>query len=469
MPSTVPLSPISAVRSALRRHIRGNLLTAQDAGYDAARHLWNGLSDPRPGAVVQCGTPSEVATAVSAAHDAGVRVAVKSTGHSYAGHSVCEGGLVIDVSSMDGVRVDPEARTLRVGPGARWGTVDAATQVHGLATTGATVSTVGVTGYTLGGGTGHLARALGLGLDNLRSADLVLASGERVRANADENADLFWALRGGSGNFGVVTSLELALHPVGPEVLAGQIVYPIEAAPTVLRHWRDVMAEAPDGLNAYAFFLTVPPAAPFPKAYHGTTALDLVVSYAGTVVEGRAAIDALRSEAAPMLDLVAPQAYVDLQQAFDAGMPGGLRWYSRAHYLAALPDAAIDTLVDHVHTLPGPHTVVYLEPLGGAIGRVSHEATAFAHRSAVHSLHVFPGWTDPAEDAHLGAWAREVHGAMAPYATGGVYVNLLGPDERDRVPAAYGDHYARLREIKRHYDPDNLFRSNHNIPPASAP
>jgi len=451
---------------ALHGLLGDRLVRPGHAEYDPARRTWNGLFDPRPAALARCLTPAEVAAAVSAARRSGAGLSVKSTGHSYAGRSVCEGGLVVDVSRMDAVRVDPEARTAHVGPGARWAAVDAATQAHGLATTGATVSTVGVTGYTLGGGTGHLARALGLGLDNLRAADVVLASGERVGASERENADLFWALRGGGGNFGVVTGLELALHPVGPEVAAGQIVYPMAAAPAVLRHWRDAMAGAPDGLQCYPFVLRVPPVDPFPEALHGATALDLVVSYAGPVEEGLAAIDALRGAAEPALDLVGPTPYAGLQRAFDAGMPGGLRWYSRAHYLRALPDEAVDALVGLVDPLPSPASVVYLEPLGGAIARVPHGATAFAHRAAPLSLHVFPGWADPADDARMAAWARGVHESMAPYATGGVYVNLLGPDERARVPASYGDHYGRLREIKRRYDPDNVFRSNHNVAPA---
>jgi FAD/FMN-containing dehydrogenase len=466
MPVEIPDSA-QAAAAALRPRVRGDVLTPGDGEYGPAREMWNALFDARPAAVVRCAGPKDVAAAVVAANRAGGRLSVKSTGHSYAGRSVCEGGLVVDVSGMDAVHVDAEARTARVGPGARWAAVDAAAQAHGLATTGATVSTVGVTGYTLGGGTGHLARALGLGLDNLRAAEVVLASGERVRASEGENADLFWALRGGGGNFGVVTGLELALHPVGPEVAAGQIVYPMAEAAAVLRHWRDVMAGAPDGLQCYPFFLRVPPVDPFPEALHGATALDFVVSYAGPVEEGLAAIDALRGAAEPALDLVGPTPYADLQRAFDAGMPGGLRWYSRAHYLRGLPDEAVDALVGLIDPLPSLASVVYLEPLGGAIGRVPHDATAYAHRAAPLSLHVFPGWDDPADDGRMAAWARGVHEAMAPYATGGVYVNLLGPDERARVPAAYGDHYPRLRELKRRYDPDNVFRSNHNVPPAA--
>lgn len=463
---TTSLVPSLAI-GALRDQLRGHVLTPTDAGYDDARRLWNGLLDRRPAAVARCLGPSDVAAAVRAAREGDLLLSVKSTGSSYAGHSVCDGGLVIDVSQMNAVHVDPEARTVRVGPGARWGAVDAATQDHGLATPGATVSTVGVTGFVLGGGTGHLSRLCGLGADNLRSADVVLASGEHVRASADEHADLFWALRGGSGNFGVVTALELALHEVGPEVLAGQMLFSLDAAPAALRRWRDAMAEAPDGLGSVAALITAPPVPPFPEAAHGRTVLSVGLSYAGDPEAGLRAVDAFRGAAEPLLDVVGPQPYVVLQQAFDAGMGAGHRWTSRAHYLDTVTDAAIDALLARVDPLPGPYSMVYFTPQGGAIGRVPTVATAVPHRDAAAAIHVFPGWDDADRDGAARDWARDLHEAMAPHANGGVYVNLLGPGEADRVPAAYGEHYGRLREVKRRYDPDNLFRSNHNVPPAA--
>lgn len=460
-----PLTPDPAYDD-LRGRLSGPLLRPADAGYDEARGTWNGRFDPRPAAIAQCTGTADVVAAVDFARERGARVSVKSTGHSYAGHSVCDGGLVIDLSLMDAVTVDPAAKTVRVGPGARWGAVDAATQAVGLATTGATVSTVGVAGYALGGGTGYLAREHGLALDNLRSLEVVTAAGQLLRASERENPDLFWALRGGGGNFGVVTALELALHDLGPELLAGQIVYPLGQARDVLRRWRDAMTSAPDELQCYAFVLNLPPLDVFPESYHGRPALDLVVAYAGPVAEGDRAVQPFREAGRPLLDAVAPLPYAALQQAFDAGMPRGLRWHSKAHYFDRVSDDLIDVVLEHTASLPGPHTLVYFEPGGGAVGRVDAGATAFPHRDAAAALHIFPGWSDPSEDDALIGWARSFSDAVAPFATVGVYVNLLSEDEAGRVPAAYGANYDRLAELKRRYDPDNLFRSNHNVAPA---
>lgn len=450
----------------LSSRLSGELVRPGEDAYDGLRSGWNGRFDQRPGAIACCRNPVDVVEAVRAAADQDVRLAVRSGGHSYAGLSSLDGGLLIDLSGMDDVKVDPDERTARVGPGVRWGALDAATQAHGLATTGGTVSTVGISGYTLGGGTGYLARKHGLGLDNLIAAEVVTANGRRVRASESENADLFWALRGGGGNFGVVTSFDFRLHPVGPEVLAGQIVHRFEDAAKVLRFYRDFMGEAPDQLQVYAFLLRVPPVDPYPEEQWGEVALFLVLCYAGPLAEGEAEVKPLRDHGSPILELVGPQPYVDLQRAFDAGMPSGLRWYSKAHYLDGLSDEVIDGTLRRTEAMPGTASMVYFEREAGAIGRVAPDATAFPHRGAAYGLHIFPGWTDASEDAAHIEWARDLHADLAPFATGGAYQNLLNGDEADPARSAYGDNLERLSQIKAKWDPRNLFRVNHNVEPA---
>lgn len=451
----------------LRSEIDGAVLTPGDAGYDDARAVWNGRFDSRPAAIARCAGPDDVAAAVRFARGHGLGVGVKAGGHDYAGKSAVEGGLLIDLSSLDGVDVDADARTARVEAGATWGDFDAAAQRHGLATTGPTVSTVGVAGATLGGGSGWLLRKHGLSLDNLRAAEMVAADGRVVRASADEHPDLFWALRGGGGNLGVVTAFEFQLHEVGPELLAGQVIHRLDRAPEVLRAYRAYMEEAPDEVMAYAFFLRLPPIEGFLEAYHGQVVLDLVVSYAGPVEEGQAALRPLRELGDPLADTTEPVAYTALQQSFDAGLPEGQRYFSKAHYLDGLDDALIDTLVDRAAGLQGAFTMAYLEPVTGAAGRVDADATAFPHRRAAYSFHVLAGWTEPDADDELMDWTRAWHDAVAPYANGGVYVNLLS-GEGDRVPAAYGPNYERLARLKAEWDPDNVFRANHNVPPAGS-
>lgn len=454
----------SAVRS-LRDRVRGDVLLPADAGYDDARTAWNGRFAANPLALVRCAGAQDVAAAVTFAAEHDLPVSVRSGGHSYAGLSVSDGALALDLSGMRDVRVDAERGTARVDPGATWADVDRATQAHGLATTGATVSSVGVAGYTLGGGTGYLARRHGLGLDNLLAAEVVTADGQVRGASAHENADLFWALRGGSGNFGVVTSLELSLHPVGPEVVTAQAFHAIERLREGLHFYREFAAAAADEVTVYAFVLRVPPVAPFPAEQHGKPALALVACHCGGVADGTSALARLTAFGDPFLAGVQAVPYTAAQQAFDAGMPKGLRWYTRAHYLDALGDDALETFARHAASLEGAYSMAYLEPLGAAIGRIAPEATAFPHRGAAYGLHVLAGWSEAEADDAPMRWARSFHDAMAAHATGGVYVNLLGEDEADRVPAAWGTNYERLRRIKAKYDPENRFRFNQNIPP----
>jgi len=458
--------PGTPLDMASTRGARDADLRPGDPGYDEARAVWNGRFDSRPALICRARTSADVADALERARAAGLPVTVKSGGHDYAGHSACAGGLLIDLSPLDSIAVDPQARRARAGAGVRWGRFDAATLAHGLATPGATVSTVGLAGFTLGGGEGWLSRRYGLACDNLAAAEVVTASGQVIRADATRNSDLFWALRGGGGNFGIVTALEYRLHPVPTDVLCGQIVYRAEHAAELLRFYRDRFRDAPDEVMCYAFFYRAPPVEPFPADWHGAVALAFVAAYLGPVEQGTTWYAPFRRLAEPVLDWLAPQPYLTLQQSFDAGMGvAGHRWYTRAHYLDALTDPAVDALVDAIDPLPGAFTTVYLSPTGGAVGRAAPDATAFPHRSAAFGLHVFPGWTDPADDREITAWARGVSDAVVPHTNGGVYVNLLGEDEPDRVAEAYGPNYGRLVTLKRRWDPDNVFRNNRNISP----
>lgn len=449
----------------LHAELDGEVILPGDPGYDEARAVWNGRFDPKPVAVVRCRGTGDVEAALRFAREHGLPISVRSGGHSYAGLSIADGSLAIDLSPMDAVRINPDRRTATVRPGTTWADFDQAAQAFDLATTGATVSTVGVAGFTLGGGTGYLARKHGLGLDNLISAEVVTADGRVLRVSDDENEDLFWAIRGGGGNFGVVTSFEFRLHPVGPEVVTAQAFHPIEHAGAVLRFYRELTADAPDELAVFAFALRVPPVEPFPEEQHGRPTVALVACHCGDVRDGMKALRVLEEFGEPFLASVQTTSYVAAQRAFDAGMPKGLRWYSRAHYLDALSDDAIDTFARHAESLAGPFTIAYLEPLGGAIRGVDSTATAFPEREAAFGLHILPGWTDAADDEELMGWAREFHRAMEPHATGGVYVNLLGEDEAERVPAAYGGNHDRLARLKARWDPENLLNGNQNIAP----
>jgi FAD/FMN-containing dehydrogenase len=451
----------------LRERMRGTVLSPGDAGYDEARMVWNARFDRRPAAIALCSTEGDVQAALAVARESGLPVSVRGGGHDYAGYGVCDDGLVIDVGPINQVRIDRASKTAHVGAGATWGAFDREAQAVGLATTGPTVSTVGVAGSTLGGGTGYLSRRFGLSLDNLLSADVVTAAGDRLRASDREHEDLFWALRGGGGNFGIVTGLEYRLHEVGPEVLAGQVVYRIEDAGAVLRFYREFMAAAPDEVQCYPVIFRVPAVPAFPAEFQGQLAIDLVVAHTGAIDAGEKALAPLRGLGHPILSAIAPTSYTAVQQTFDPGTPKGHRWYSKAHYLDALTDGAIDTLLEHIRDFAGALTIVYFEPMGGVLARIRPDATAFPHRAAAHSFHVLAGWSDADDDQAVMSWAASLHRAMARHANGGVYVNLLDPDEAGGVRAAYGPNYERLARIKATYDPGNLFRLNHNIEPSA--
>ncbi|HUG64670.1 MAG TPA: FAD-binding oxidoreductase [Gaiellaceae bacterium] len=448
---------------ALRERLAGELLQPEDDGFSDARRVWNVRADRSPDVVVRCRDSGDVAAVVAYARETGTALSVKGGGHSYAMNTVGEGGVLLDLSLMKAIELDRDAGMAVVEPGVVCAELDRATVEHGLATPLPTVSSVGVAGAALGGGSGYLSRKYGLSLDNLVSVDVVTADGKEVRASEEENADLFWAMRGAGANFGVATTLRFRLHEVPREMLAGQIVYPFEDAPEALRFFRHYIADAPHEFQCYPFMFRVPPIEAFPESFHGQPALDFVFCHADS---GAAeVVEPLRELGEPILDLVGPLPYPEIQQSFDAALPAGQRYYSKAHYLDELSDAAIDAIAAHVPEMHGEFTAAYLEPLGGAVGAIDRSSTAFAGRDARYSFHILSGWTDPSDDTSVMAWVRSFHDAMQPHANGGVYVNLLGEDESARVPAAYAENYSRLAELKTTWDPDNLFRMNHNIEP----
>ena len=457
--------PEDAEVEAVQENIRGKLIEPDNPEYDEARTIWNAMIDRHPGLVAQCTGVVDVITAVNFARDRDLLVAVKGGGHNVAGNAVCDDGLVIDLSAMNGVRVDPEAMTVRVSGGATMGDLDHETQAFGLATTGGIVSTTGVAGLTLGGGLGRLDREFGLTIDNLLSADVVTADGELVRASDDEHPDLFWGLRGGGGNFGIVTSLEFQLHDVGPDVLAGRVIHPIEAATDVLHFYSEFMADAPDEVQCSAIFSQVPPFPEFPEQLHGQTVLILVPFCSSASDEAEKLLKPVRTFGDPIADTVRPQPYTMFQQSADELFQDGHRNYWKSHFMNDLSGAAIDSIVEHATPIPTPFTTVFFEWMGGTIRRIDPAATAFPHRDAAFSFTVAPKWTDLGRDDELITWAREFHEAIDPHAADGVYVNYLDNDEESRVQTAYGERYERLVDLKNEWDPENLFRMNQNIKP----
>jgi len=446
--------------------IFGKVVTPLDQEYSEARALWNVRFSRKPDVIVRCDRTEDVQAAVLFARDRDLQLSVKGGGHAFAANTVADGGLLIDLSPMKGIEIDPVTKTARIEAGVKWGEFDPLAQKHGLASPGGTVSTVGVAGYTLGGGSGYLARTHGMAIDNLLSVDVVTADAKLLRASIDQNPDLFWALRGGGGNFGIATRFEFRLHEVGPEVLAGQVFHRFEDAPDLLRFYRDFMATASEEIQCYPFFLRVPPLDFFPEEYHGQLALDFVMFHARVGAEAEAALRPLVEIGDPCFSAVGPQSYTSVLQIFDEGVPAGQRWDSRAHDLPDITDEAIETMMEHLPRMVGTFTSAYLGAQGGEIARVDQTATAYPHRGAAFSFHIMAGWSEPAQDNEVTGWAQRFHDAMAPHATGGVYVNALGVGEQDRIRAAYGVNYQRLTELKNKWDPENLFRANHNIQPS---
>jgi FAD/FMN-containing dehydrogenase len=451
----------------LEERFSGDVIRPSDQRYAAARTLWNAIVDRRPALIARPRTTQDVATAILGARDAGLEIAVRCGGHSLPGHSMSEGGLTIDLSAMNAVVVDPGAATARVGGGALLNDVGEAAAPYALAMPFGHVSHTGVGGLTLGGGIGWVMRRYGLAIDALRSAVLVTAEGEVVRASAEENPDLFWALRGGGGNFGVVTEFEFDLYPFGPEALAGMIVHSLEDAAEVLRFSRDFMETAPDELTVFETFMTAPPEAPFPDELQGRPALVLGVLYAGPIAAGEQVLRPLREFGRPALDIVGPMPAIAIQQLLDPTAPHGMRNYNRSHWLAELPDAAIDEQVRLHAEVPSPMSLIINGRMGGAVQRVSPEATAFGHRDANRLLLAVSAWWE-GDDAEQIEWGQGVFEAMTPYSTGGVYVNFVEDEGQDRVRAGYADDiWRKLVSVKDRWDPDNVFHLNANIPPSS--
>lgn len=450
----------------VKKKFQDQLILPDDASYEEARKAWNGLYDKYPAAIAKCKNSFEVQDAINFGKEHKLELAVRGGGHDYAGNSVCDRGLVIDLSLMNKVEVDATAKTAIVEGGATIGQLDEATQKYSLAIPTGTVSSIGIGGLTLGGGSGYLSRKFGLTLDSLISAEIVTADGKIVTANESENKDLFWAIRGGGGNFGIVTSFKFRLHEVGPEVLSFQAYFPFKDSRRILEFYRAFMEDAPDELQCYAFFLNVPPVEPFPKEYHGKTTCALVACYSGDTEKGKAVLQPLNELGDPIFKFQQNVKYTDIQKSFDAGMPKGLRWYTKAHYLPEINDSIISTILDLTASLPGAYTLAYLEPVSGAFTRISSTATAFPHRKDSFSFHIFPGWKESVDDEKNIKWAKDFHQALKKESNGGVYVNLMSPDEKDRIRNAYGENFERLVEVKKKWDPNNLFRSNHNINPA---
>jgi len=452
----------------LAANFRGELIRSGDDGYDGARAVFNSTIDRHPALIARCTGVADVAAAVNFARANELVVAVRGGGHSVPGYAVCEGGIVIDLSPMKGIRVDPDARTARAQAGVTWGEFDRETQQFGLATTGGRVTHTGIAGLTLGSGSGWLERKYGLTCDNLISADVVTANGEFVKASGEENEDLFWGLRGGGGNFGVVTSFEYRLHTVGPIVLGGMLLYPFSKAAELLRFWRDYLEEAPDELGGAIAFITAPPAPFVPEPMKGKLAAGLIVSYAGSPEEGEEWVRPLKEFGPPEVDLVQPMPYTALQTLLDPGNPPGRNNYWKAENLDELSDEAIDTIVLHVAKMGSPFAQLVVQPVGGAIRDVGEDEAAIGGRDAACIVHAISMWENPAEaEAHV-AWARETMQAMEPFTVPGISLNFTSDQTEDKVKASFGsEKYERLVTLKDKYDPMNLFRLNQNIKPTA--
>jgi len=434
-------------------------------GYDEARTIWNAMIDRRPGLIIRCGSTADVVEGVRLAREHDLILAVRGGGHNIAGNAVNDGGLMLDLSPMKSIQVDQGKRTARVGPGATLAEFDREAQAFGLATPVGVNSTTGIAGLTLGGGFGWLSRRLGLTIDNLLSAEVVLASGEVVQTSATQNPDLFWGIRGGGGNFGIVTSFEFQLHQIGPEVLSGLIVHPLAAAKDVLRFYREFLPTTPDEFACWFVMRKAPPLPFLAPEWHGKEILALAVCYSGPIAEGEKIAAPLRKFGKPVADVIAPNPFTAWQAILDPLLTPGLRNYWKSHYFKEVSDGLIDVLIEYAGKIPDPNTEIAFAQLGGAISRVPADATAYAARDAQFTINVHGRWQDAAKDAECIGWARDLFRAAGPFASSGAYVNFLTQEEGDRVSAAYGRNYDRLVKLKNTYDPRNLFRLNQNIRP----
>jgi FAD/FMN-containing dehydrogenase len=454
-----------SLTGTLQHLIKGEVIAPGDAEYDSARQVWNAMIDRKPAVIVRCADASDVPHAIAFARERRLDLSVRGGGHNIAGSALCDGGVVVDMSRMTEVAVDRSQRRAYVQPGATLAQVDSATQAHGLATPLGINSTTGIAGLTLGGGFGWLTRKYGMTIDNLRSANVVTADGDDLQVNERENPDLFWAIRGGGGNFGVVTRFEFELHPVGPDVFAGLLVFPFGQAGGVLRRYRDYIESAPKELNAWVILRKAPPLPFLPDAVHGKEIVAIAVFYCGDPAHAAPHVDALRQLGDLQGEHVGPQPYVVWQQAFDSLLTGGARNYWKSHNFTELSDGALDCMTTFAGQLPSPQCEIFVGLIGGAANRVPADAMAYGHRRVRFVMNVHGRWDHNADDGRCIAWARRFFDAAAPFASGGAYVNFMTEEETGRVAAAYGANYPRLVALKRRFDPDNVFHVNQNIRP----
>ena len=456
-----------SIAKDLKGSTRGEVLLPGDNGYEQARTVWNGMIDRHPAVIIRCQGAGDVIKAVRFARQHGLVVSVKGGGHNVAGNAVNDNGMMIDLSKMRGVRVDPVNRRARVEPGATWREFDREAQAFGLATTGGLVSSTGVAGFTLGGGIGWLVRKHGLAFDNLISVDLITAEGELVTANLEENRDLFWGVRGGGGNFGIVSSFEFKLHPVGPTVLGGLVLHQASEARKLMEFFRDFSETAPVELTMVMAFLTAPPLPFIPSELVGTHMIGVAVCYSGPLDEGERILAPLKKYGIPVADVIEPMPYVFMQSSLDETAPAGMRNYWKTAYLKELDDGTISTLLEFWERIPSPLSAIHIHQLGGMLRKVDEGSTAYSNRDAKYVMNIVCGWEDPSEDEKNINWTRDFFNAMQKYSTGAAYLNFLGEEGQDRVRAAYGEgKYRKLAELKKKYDPTNFFHMNQNIKPA---
>lgn len=447
----------------LKDKVKGQIVLPDDPNYNEVRKIWNAMIDRRPAVIVQCAEADDVPHAISYARDSGLEISIRGGGHNIAGSALCDNGVMIDFSNMKTVKVDAQKRRAYVEPGATLGDFDKAVQAHGLATPVGINSTTGIAGLTLGGGFGWLTRKYGMTIDNLVSAEMVTVDGRKIQVSEDENTDLFWALRGGGGNFGVVTQFEFALYPVGPEILAGLLVFPIDQAKQVLEKYREFVKSAPEELNVWVVLRKAPPLPFLPVNVHGKEVIVLAIFYAGDIAEGEKLINPLRSFGDAYGEHIGAQPYAQWQQAFDPLLTPGARNYWKSHNFTELSDGALDSIIEFAGKLPSPQCEIFVGLIAGAANRVPSNAMAYGHRDAKFVLNVHGRWDEAAQDETCIAWARAFFEASASYASAGAYVNFMTEDEGDRVAAAYGENYTRLKQIKKKYDPENVFHNNQNI------
>jgi len=449
----------------LRAGFRGDILLPEDPGYDDARKIWNAMIDRKPAMIAQCTQADDIPPVIDFARKNKFELSIRGAGHNIAGNSLCDNGVAIDFARMKNVRVDGAKKRAYVEPGATLANLDEATQAHGLATPVGINSTTGIAGLTLGGGFGWLTRKYGMTIDNLISVDMITAEGKKIRASEKENPDLFWAIRGGGGNFGVVTQFEFQLFPVGPEIFAGLIVYPFSQAKQILTKYRQFVKAAPEELNVWVVLRKAPPLPFLPENIHGKEVVVLPIFFSGPVAEAEKLIAPLRSFGAPHGEHIGAQPYVDWQKAFDPLLTPGARNYWKSHNFTELSDGALDSIVEFAGKLPTPQCEIFIGLIAGAPNRIAPDAMAYGHRDAKFVLNVHGRWDEKKDDQQCIGWARDFFKASAPYASAGAYVNFMTEEEGSRVTQAYGSNYERLVQIKRRYDPENVFHCNQNIRP----